>query len=85
MFRWTAPSYNATATLYAAGNSSNGMLDLLGDGIDTDTLEVTVRNGTGAPPSEPPPVDTEIRLTQFASGLSARLRLPMLVMSAYSS
>lgn len=52
-FLWTAPEYNTDVTLYAAGNSSNDQLDLIGDGINADTLDITVQNGT-QPPPEPP-------------------------------
>ena len=51
-FDWTAPAYSDDITLYAAGNSSNGQLNLLGDGIDTDTLTISV---TGGGPPPPPP------------------------------
>ncbi len=71
-FRWTAPQYNTEVTLYAAGNSTNGNLDLQGDGIGTDTLGISVKNGTqppSPPPSPAPPSD--IVLQEYTSGLSA--------------
>ncbi len=68
-FRWTAPPYNAALTLFAAGNSSNGELDLLGDGIGTDSLRIQVRNG-GAPPPQPPPLSAKVTPVLFATGLS---------------
>jgi len=67
-FRWTAPEYNADIVLYAAGNSSNGALDLLGDGIGEATLTVTVQNGGEPPPPPPAPPPAEITLTEYASG-----------------
>jgi len=68
-FRWTAPQYNAALTLYAAANSSNGGFDLLGDGIGTDTLAVTVENGTGSQPN-PPAVPAAVEPVAFATGLA---------------
>ena len=70
-FDWTAPAYNTTTKLYAAGNSSNGALDLLGDGIGTDTLDIVVQNGTVPPPEPPPPAATGIMLVPHTVGLSA--------------
>lgn len=56
-FTWTAPAFNGPVTLYAAGNSSNGMLGLAGDAIATTTLSVNVVNGSAPlpPPAPPPP------------------------------
>ena len=68
-FLWTAPQYNTTVTQYAAGNSSNGQLDLLNDGINAHSLEITVQNGTQLPPPEPPPPVGDIQLEEIASGL----------------
>jgi glucose/arabinose dehydrogenase len=68
-FRWRAPAWNGPVTLYAAGNSSNGQLDLLGDGIGARQLTVTVRNGTGGPPPPLPPPQTGAALQPFVSGL----------------
>ncbi len=68
-FRWTAPLYNASLTLYAAANSSNGELDLLGDGIGTDTLAITVENGNASPP-QPPAVPAAVKPVAFATGLA---------------
>src|SRR5690606_36196528 len=53
-FDWTAPPYHGPVTLYAAGNSSNGRLDLLGDGIGSATLRVQVEGGSAPPPAPPP-------------------------------
>ena len=68
-FQWTAPAYNTTTTLYAAGNSSNGQLDLLSDGVNTHSLEVTVQNGTQPPPPEDNPPVGDIQLEEYVSGL----------------
>ena len=68
-FQWTAPAYNITTTLYAAGNSSNGQLDLLSDGVNTHSLEVTVQNGTQPPPPENNPPVGDIQLEEYVSGL----------------
>ncbi|MBV7330230.1 PQQ-dependent sugar dehydrogenase [Chloroflexi bacterium TSY] len=70
-FAWTAPTHNDTITLYAAGNSSNGQEDLLGDGIQTDSLTITIRGGSGEPPTgTPEPPAPTLDLRQVASGLS---------------
>src|SRR5690606_14623662 len=68
-FRWRAPSWNGPVTLHAAGNSSNGQLNLRGDGIGTAQLAVTVRNGSGTPPKPPVPPPSEAALVPYASGL----------------
>jgi glucose/arabinose dehydrogenase len=69
-FRWRAPAYNGPVTLYAAGNSTNGQLNLLGDGIATRQFQVTVQNGDPEPPPPPPPPPSEAVLEPHASGLS---------------
>lgn len=69
-FRWRAPAWNGPVTLYAAGNSSNGQLNLLGDGIGTDQLAVTVQNGDSEPPPPEPPPPSEASLVPVASGLT---------------
>jgi glucose/arabinose dehydrogenase/subtilisin-like proprotein convertase family protein len=69
-FRWTAPAFNANVTLYAAANSSNNQLDLLGDAINTATLNITVENGQSPPPPPPPPPAAGIALDLVASGLN---------------
>lgn len=70
-FAWTASTHNETVTLYAAGNSSNGQEDLLGDGIQTDALTITIRGGSGDPPTgTPEPPAPTLDLHQIASGLS---------------
>lgn len=69
-FRWTAPQTNGPVIMYAAGNSSNGAGNLLGDGVNTATLLITVQNGpaaTATPTAVPPPAG--ITLQQVASGL----------------
>ena len=69
-FQWTAPAYDTRVALYGAGNSSNNWLDLLGDGIGTDVLIISVRNGTQPPPPPPsPPPASEINLSRYATGL----------------
>ena len=69
-FRWRAPDHNGPVALYAAGNSSNGQLNLLGDGIGTRQLTVTVQNGDAEPPPPPPPPPADASLEPYASGLS---------------
>jgi glucose/arabinose dehydrogenase len=69
-FRWTAPPFNAEVTLYGAGNSSNGQLDLLGDGIDTDQFVINVIGGGAPPPPPPPPAPAEAVLEVFTTGLT---------------
>lgn len=68
-FRWRAPAYNGPVTLHAAGNSSNGLLDLLGDGIGTQQFTVAVVNGDPEPPPPPPPPPSSALLEPFVSGL----------------
>lgn len=68
-FDWQAPTHNATVRLYAAGNSSNGQQDLLGDGIGTDTLRIEVVNGDPPPPPEPSPPPADARLDLLLQGL----------------
>jgi len=70
-FTWTAPTFNDTVTLYAAGNSSDGQQSLTGDGIAATTLAIQVTGGDGAPPtvSPTPPAET-LGLSLVASGLS---------------
>lgn len=70
VFRYRAPNYDTDVTLYAAGNSSNGALDLLGDGIATTSFDVTVKNGFEPPPPPPEPPQGELKATPFASGLN---------------
>lgn len=68
-FRYRAPNYDTDVTLYAAGNSSNGALDLLGDGIAATSLDITVQNGFEPPPPPPQPAQGELKATFIASGL----------------
>src|SRR5690606_21009101 len=68
-FRWQAPAWNGPVTLYAAGNSSNGQLDLLGDGIGTRQLTVNVRNGDSGPPPPMPPPQADAVPEPFVGGL----------------
>ena len=69
-FRWQAPAYDGPVTLYAAGNSSNGHTNLLGDGIGTGQIAVTVRNGDPEPPPPVIPPPTDAALEPFVSGLT---------------
>lgn len=70
-FEWTAPAYTHESVIYVAGNSSNGQLDLVGDGIGTTSLAIAVQNGTDEQPSSSQPVQTNIELTRFAEGLNS--------------
>jgi glucose/arabinose dehydrogenase len=71
-FRYTAPNFDVGATLYVAGNSTNGGLDLLGDGVDAGTWPIGVVNGTEPPPPPPPPAaNAELAAQVFATGLAA--------------
>jgi glucose/arabinose dehydrogenase len=67
--RYLAPNYDTVVTLYAAGNSTDGELDLLGDGVAAATLAVTVQNGFEDPPPPPPPPAGELEARMFATGL----------------
>ncbi len=69
-FRYKAPNYNTVVTLHAAGNSTNGALNLLGDGIATTSQAITVINGFEPPPTAPKPPVSELSATLFASGFS---------------
>ena len=68
-FRYKAPNYDADVTLHAAVNSTNGNLDLLGDGIATLSWDLTIVNGFEEPPPPPPPAFGELSATVFATGL----------------
>jgi len=68
-FNYRAPTYNTVVDLFAAGNSSNGLLNLLGDGINNTQFRVTVQNGDPPPPPPPPPAATRARLVPLISGL----------------
>jgi glucose/arabinose dehydrogenase len=68
VFRYTAPNYNTEVTLHAAGNSTNGALDLLGDGIATTSLDITIRNGFEPPPDPPVPAEGELEAELYTSG-----------------
>lgn len=69
-FTWTAPDYDTDVTIYAAGNSTNGNLDLGGDGVASTAWAVSVVNGVEPPPPPPPPApEPEIALEAVASGL----------------
>jgi len=68
-FQYTAPNYDTVVTLHAAANSTNGGLDLLGDGIAATSLAVTIENGFEPPPNPPAPATGDLEATLFASGL----------------
>ena len=68
-FTWTAPAYGGTFTLYASGNSTDGMLSLAGDGIKTTSLPVTVTGGGPTPIPTPPPAGPAMALTAVVTGL----------------
>lgn len=80
-FEWTAPSFDTDVTLFAAGNSTDGSVDLIGDAVDTDQLVVTVQNGGPPPPPDPPPAPSTITLETFAEGLNR----PVVIQSAGDS
>ena len=69
-FDWTAPPYRGPLTLYAAGNSSNGRLNLLGDGIATGSLSLTVEGGAAPPPPPPPPPAPAVEVAELARGFA---------------
>lgn len=75
IFRYKAPNYNTVVTLHAAGNSTDGALDLLGDGIATTSRDVTIENGFEPPPDPPPPAVGELSATLFATGLNQPVAL----------
>jgi glucose/arabinose dehydrogenase len=70
IFRYTAPNYDTEVTLHAAGNSTNGAVDLLGDGIATTSLDITITNGFEPPPEPPAPAVGELSATLFATGFN---------------
>ena len=57
-------------TITVAGNSSDGALDLLGDGVAATTFDITVINGFEPPPDPPTPAVGELIATEFATGLN---------------
>jgi glucose/arabinose dehydrogenase len=69
-FFYTAPNYDSDVTLHAAGNSANGNLDLLGDGIATTSFDITVVNGFEEPPPPPPAPLSALTASVFATGLT---------------
>jgi len=75
IFRYTAPNYDTAVTLHAAGNSTNGALDLLGDGIATTAFGITVQNGFEPPPEPPAPAVGELEATLYASGFTRPVAL----------
>jgi glucose/arabinose dehydrogenase len=71
-FRFTAPNYDAEATLYLAGNSTDAALDLIGDGVAAGNWPIAVVNGfEPPPPPPPPPADAVLAADVFATGLAA--------------
>jgi glucose/arabinose dehydrogenase len=78
-FDWTAPAWDTDVVFYAAGNSTNGNLDLENDGVASATFDVAVVNGfEDPPPPPPPPSPSAVALETVASGLAA----PVVVTSA---
>lgn len=69
-FQYTAPNYDTVVNLYAAGNSSDGGLDLQGDAIATGSLALTIENGFEDPPPPPGPGTGQVVATLFATGLN---------------
>jgi glucose/arabinose dehydrogenase len=74
-FSYKAPNYNTQVTLYAAGNSTNGAVNLLGDGIANTSRQITVVNGFEPPPDPPPPAVGELSATLFATGFTQPLAI----------
>lgn len=75
-FDWTAPAWDTAVTIYAAGNSTSGHLDLAGDGVGATTLAVDVINGfEDPPPPPPPPAPGLIELQAFAQGFVSPVAL----------
>lgn len=70
-FVWTAPSFNDTVTLYAAGNSTDSQQSLTGDGVANTTLAVQVTGGNGGPPAaSPTPSPATLGLTLITDGVN---------------
>ena len=67
-FAWTAPTFNDTVTMYAAGNSSNGGQDLAGDGIAATALTIAVTGGASSTPVATPPAADTLGLVLVADG-----------------
>lgn len=65
-FSWKAPPYPGVVTMYAAGNSTNGRYDMLGDGVARTNVQITVMGGgpTPTPTPTPRPRDADV---QFVS------------------
>jgi len=70
IFNYTAPNYDTAVTLFAAGNSTNGALDLLGDGVAKTSYAITVRNGFEDPPPPEEPAQGELEATLVVSGFN---------------
>ncbi|NQX88150.1 MAG: PQQ-dependent sugar dehydrogenase [Halioglobus sp.] len=70
-FQYTAPHYDTVVTLYAAGNSTNGGLNLQGDGISSTSLDINVENGFEEPPEPPEPPTGQMTPALVASGLNS--------------
>lgn len=68
IFNYTAPNYDTQVTLFAAGNSTNGALDLLGDGVSKTSYTLTVQNGFEEPPPPEEPAEGELEATLVVSG-----------------
>jgi glucose/arabinose dehydrogenase len=69
-FRYKAPNYDTVVNLHVAGNSTNGGLDLVRDGVATIARSITVTNGFEPPPNPPPPAVGELTATLFATGFN---------------
>lgn len=59
-FSWKAPNYPGVVTMYAAGNSTNGRYDMLGDGVTRNVLQITVQGGGATPTPTPTPRPSDI-------------------------
>jgi glucose/arabinose dehydrogenase len=68
-FNYTAPNYDTDVTLRVAVNSSDGNLDLQGDGIATTSHGLTIVNGFEPPPDPPVPPTGEMRAILYTTGL----------------
>jgi glucose/arabinose dehydrogenase len=71
-FRYTAPNFAVGTNVYVAGNSTNGALDLIGDGVGAGNWPIAVVNGfEPPPPPPPPPAPAELAAEVVASGFAS--------------